>query len=756
MVLADKPEYKVIGTRPIRHDGADKVTGRAQYGADITLPGTLFGKVLRSPYAHARIIAIDTSKAEALPGVKAVITHKDFPAAPEGSIDLGEGAANLKELQDNVLASDKALYRGHPIAAVAATNIHIAEEAIGLIEVEWEVLPPVVNVRDAMRADAPLLDESRHTKSLAGLSEKPSNIAQHMQFKQGDVDAALAEADFIVEREFETVMVHQGYIEPHASSAMWSSDGRLTVYTSTQGSFAVRGAVAGVLLLPVAQVKVVPTEIGGGFGGKLVIYLEPLCALLSKKTAKPVKMWMTRTEVFESTGPTSGTYITIKAGAKNDGTITGVQAMLAYEAGAYAGSSVGAGMMCMLAPYDINNLVIDGYDVVVNKPKTAAYRAPGAPAAGFAFEQVVDEIAERTGVDPLRLRLQQTAREGTKMSTGAPFARIGHEECVEAALASPHYKTPLEGPNRGRGVASGFWMNVGLKSSVTASINPDGTVSLMEGSIDIGGTRSSIAMQLAETLGIRAEDVRPTVVDTDSVGYNDVTGGSRTTFASGYAAYEAANDLIVKMKARLADAWKVEASAIEYKNGTLSTSGDDAKTMSFKEFAAQMFKTGPAVVGVGSVQPRGVGSAYSTQICDVEVDPDTGKVTVLRYTVVQDAGTAIHPAYVEGQMQGGVAQGIGWALNEEYFYDDSGRMVNASYLDYRMPTALDLPLIETVIVEVPNPGHPFGVRGVGEVPIVPPLAAVANAVYRATGHRFTKLPINPARILEATLGLEAD
>jgi CO/xanthine dehydrogenase Mo-binding subunit len=756
MVLADKPAYNVIGTRPIRHDGVDKVTGRAQYGADVTLPGTLYGKVLRSPYAHARILAIDTSKAEALPGVKAVITAKDWPPAPEGSVDLGEGAANLKELQDNLLASDKVLYRGHPVAAVAAINNHIAEEAIGLIQVEWEVLPPVVNVRDAMRDDAPLLDENRRTRSLAGPSDKPTNIAAHNQFKQGDVEKAFAEADFIVEREFETTMVHQGYIEPHACSAMWNADGRLTIYTSTQGIFAVRGAVSGVLRLPVAQVKVVPTEIGGGFGGKLVVYLEPLAAMLSKKTGKPLKMAMNRTEVFESTGPTSGTYIKVKAGAKNDGTITGVEAMLAYEAGAYPGSSVGAGMMCMLAPYNIENLVIDGYDVVVNKPKTEAYRAPGAPAAGFAFEQIVDEIAERTGVDPLQLRLQQTAREGTKMSTGAPFPRIGHEECVQAALASPHYNTPLEGPNRGRGVASGFWMNVGLKSSATASINPDGTVSLAEGSVDIGGTRSSISMQLAETLGISAEDVRPFVADTDSVGYNDVTGGSRTTFASGWAAYEAANDLIAKMKERVAEIWKVDRNTVEYKDATLTTSADPEKKMTFKEFAAQMFRTGPAVVGVGSVQPRGVGSAYSTQICDVEVDPDTGKVTVLRYTVVQDAGTAIHPAYVEGQMQGGAAQGIGWALNEEYFYDDSGRMVNASYLDYRVPTALDLPEIETVIVEVPNPGHPYGVRGVGEVPIVPPLAAVANAVYRATGHRFTKLPINPGAILEATLGLEAD
>jgi CO/xanthine dehydrogenase Mo-binding subunit len=324
---------------------------------------------------------------------------------------------------------------------------------------------------------------------------------------------------------------------------------------------------------------------------------------------------------------------------------------------------------------------------------------------------------------------------------------------VQAALASPHYNTPLEGPNRGRGVSSGYWMNVGLKSSVSTSVNPDGTVSLVEGSTDIGGTRASIAMQLAETLGIAAEAVKPSVADTDSVGYNDVTGGSRTTFASGYAAYEAGLDIIRQLKERAAKIWETDADKVTYENGTLSLQGDDSKKMTFKEIAGQIMKTGAPIVGRATVAPTGVGGAFSTQICDVEVDPETGKVEILRYTVVQDAGTAVHPAYVEGQMQGAAAQGVGWALNEEYFYDDSGRMVNASYLDYRMPTALDLPMIETVIVEVPNPGHPYGVRGVGEVPIVPPLAAVANAIYRATGVRFRDLPISPKRILENTVGL---
>jgi xanthine dehydrogenase molybdenum-binding subunit len=752
-MVVETKKYNVIGTRPIRHDGADKVTGRAQYGADIRLTGMLHGRVLRSPLAHARIVSIDTSRAEALPGVRAVVTAQDLPAARDAVEDLGEGATNLKELSDNILAGDKVLYRGHPIAAVAATSPHIALEALGLIEVEYEPLPPVLDVRDAMREDAPLVNEKQHTKSLSGTSEKPSNIAAHIQFERGDIEKAFAEADQVVEREFTTTMVHQGYIEPHASTAFWNSDGHLTVWTSTQGAFPARSQIAEVLRLPVSRIKVVPTEIGGGFGGKIPIYLEPVAAVLSRKSGRPVKVQMDRTEVFEGTGPTSGTWMKVKMGATKDGTLAAAQVTLAYEAGAYPGSPVGAGARCILAPYNIENAKVDGYDVLVNKPKVAAYRAPGAPQAAFAGEQVVDELAEKLGIDPLQFRLKNASKEGSRHVDGSAFPPVGNEECLNAALNSPHWNSPLEGPNKGRGLASGFWFNVGLKSSVAASINPDGTVSLVEGSTDIGGTRASIAMQLAETLGIAAEDVKPSVADTDSVGYNDVTGGSRTTFASGYAAYEAGMDLRRQLVERAAQIWKVPAEEVVYEDGGVRSTADDSKKMSFKELAGQLHRTGAAIVGRASVAPRGVGGTFGTHIVDVEVDPETGKVEILRYTAIQDAGTAIHPAYVEGQMQGGAAQGVGYALNEEYYWDESGRMLNASFLDYRMPTTLDLPMIDTIIVEVPNPGHPYGVRGAGETPIVPPLAAVANAVYRATGVRFTQLPMSPRRIVEETLGL---
>jgi CO/xanthine dehydrogenase Mo-binding subunit len=398
---------------------------------------------------------------------------------------------------------------------------------------------------------------------------------------------------------------------------------------------------------------------------------------------------------------------------------------------------------------------VDGYDVVVNKPKTTAYRAPGAPNAAFASETVIDELAEKLGMDPLEIRRINGAKEGDRRVDGPTFPRIGYMETVHAALEHEHYATPLTGPNRGRGVASGFWFNVGFMSSVVINVNSDGTVNLVEGSTDIGGTRASIAMQAAETLGIPYEDVRPSVVSTDAVGYTDVTGGSRTTFATGYAAHDASLDVIAQMKERAAGRWASDETPVgpedvTYADGVFSCTKDAEQRLTFKEVAALMPRTGGPITGRATVQPRGVGGAFATHVVDVEVDPDTGKVTILRYTATQDVGTAIHPSYVEGQIQGGVVQGVGWALNEEFVYRDDGSMANSSFLDYRMPTSLDLPMIDTVLVEVPNPGHPYGVRGVGEVPIVPPLAAIANAVSRATGKRMTDLPMSPGYVLSKT------
>ena len=739
--------YRVIGTRPLRHDGADKVTGRAIYGADFQMAGLLHGAVLRSPHAHARIASIDTSKAKALAGVRAVVTAADLPQVADRMVDLGEGEMPLSYLKGNVLASGKVLYQGHAVAAVAAINQHVAEEAAALIEVKYAVLPSVLTAPEAMKDSAPILHTDLQMKEFGKPTGRVSNIADHFRFAMGEAAKGFEEATLIVEREFDTATVHQGYIEPHNATALWNTDGRVSIWCSTQGSFVVRDTTACILDLPVSRVKVTPTEIGGGFSGKIPVYLEPVAAILSKMTGRPVKIVMSRKDVFEGSGPTPGSHIRVKIGVNAEGRITAADATLAYEAGAYPGAMVGPGAMCVFASYDIENVTIDGYDVVVNKPSTAAYRAPGATNVAFATETVLDEIAEKLGVDPLDLRLQNAAKEGTRRADGPKYRKIGCVAVIEAMKASAHYNTPLSGPNRGRGVAIGYWFNIGLPSAVTISVNADGTVNLVEGSTDIGGTRTSIAMQAAEVLGIRAEDVCPTILDTDSVGFTGVTGGSRTTFATGWAAYEAAQDVVRQMKERAAKLWETNAEDVKAENGVYQGAGDDRFT--FAELAAKLGATGGPVVGRGAVNPKGAGGSFSGVIVDVEVDPETGKTTILRFTSVQDAGRAIHPSYVEGQMQGGSVQGIGWALNEEYYMSSEGSMMNSSLLDYRMPTSLDLPMIETIIVEVPNPAHPFGVRGVGEANIVPPPAAIANAIYRAAGVRMRRLPMNPPAVMQA-------
>ena len=759
MVLSNQ-EYKVVGTRPIRPDGADKVTGKARYAADTNLPGLLFGRVLRSPHAHARIKSIDTSKAAALPGVRAVVTSADIVEPTGRASELSEGAmVNYKFLSNNVLATDKALYKGHAIAAVCASNTHIAEQALKLIEVEYEVLPPVMNAKDAMKADAPLLHDRLASMTTATIRAggvlddndptKGSNLANKFEFQLGDLEKGFAEADFIVEKETSTVAVHQGYIEPQSGTAQWHEDGTLTVWSSSQGHFTVRDYTARLMGVPVSHVKAVPMEIGGGFGAKLTMYAEPIAAALARKAGAPVKVTMTRTEVFEATGPTSGTFITVKMGVTKDGRITAADAKMIFEAGAFPGSPVVGGAQCIMSAYDIPNGRIEGYDVVVNRPKTSAYRAPGSPAAAFCIETVIDELAEKIGMDPVDFRLLNSAKEGTRRVTGPTMPLVGFIETLEAVKNHPHYSAPKDGKHRGRGVATGFWGNNTGPSSAVATVNPDGTVNLAEGSPDIGGTRSSVSLQLAEVLGIPVEDVHPQVVDTDSIGFTSNTGGSSVTFKTGFAAYTAAQHIKQQLIERAAKRWDVSTDDVEYTDGVAQHKSDPELKLTFKQIAAIQVPTGGPIVGSAGVNPPGAGPALAAHVVDVEVDVDTGKVEIVRYTAFQDVGKAIHPSYVEGQIQGGVVQGIGWALNEEYFINDNGHMVNSSFLDYRMPVSLDLPMIDTVIVEIANPNHPFGVRGVGEVCICPPMAAISNAIYDAIGTRINELPMKPGTILEA-------
>ena len=759
MVLSNQ-EFNSVGKSPIRHDGADKVTGRAKYGADTNMAGMLYGKILRSPHAHAVIKSVDASEAEALPGVYAVVTSADWPETSMKLTDLAEGSIhNLGFLSMNILARGKALYKGHPIAAVAAVSPHVAEEAMAKIKVEYEVLKPVLTAEEGMKADAPILhDRLAAVTSPAlrpgGLLEDDAesmqtNISNRFEFSLGDVEQGFKDADIIVEKETTTQAVHQGYIEPQACVAHWQTDGNVTVWSSSQGQFTVRDQTARFLGIPVSRVKAIPMEIGGGFGAKGITYVEPVAALLSRKSGRPVKIQLTRTEVFEGTGPTSGTQIKVKLGATKDGRLIAAEAELIYEAGAFPGSPVTAGIQCMMGQYDIPNAHLKALDVVINRPKAAAYRAPGAPASAFCMETAMDELAEKLGMDPLEFRLMNSGKEGSRRVTGPATPLVGYIETLQAAKDHQHYNTKLDGKLRGRGVASGFWGNNSGPASAVAVVNSDGTVSLTEGSPDIGGSRVALAMQFAEVLDIPVEDVKPQVGDTDSIGFTSNTGGSSVTFKTGWACYNAAQSVKQQMVERAAKIWEIPSDDVEYKEAVLQHKSDPELKLTFKQIAARMIPTGGPIVGSAGVNPPGPGPSIGVHIVDVEVDTETGKVEILRYTAVQDAGKAIHPAYVEGQIQGGVVQGIGWALNEEYVYNDSGVMLNSSFLDYRMPTSLDLPMIDTVIVEIANPNHPYGVRGVGEVPIVPPMAAISNAIYDAIGVRMVDLPMSPDKVLEA-------
>ncbi len=747
---ADEAKFKQIGSRPIRHDGLDKVTGRARFGADYALPGMLQGVFVRSPHAHARILSIDTSKAEKIPGVRAIITAADFPNVPMDWIGAGSHGVDFGANSRTILAREKVLFHGHAYAAVAATSVEIAREASELIEVEWEVLKPVLSVAEALAPDAPILHEGQETLGAGPKPDHDNNITNQIVFEGGDIEAGFSQADVIVEGEFETPMVHQGYIEPHACLANTREDGTCEIWTSTQGPFGVKSEVAMITGTEPTKIKVTPTEIGGGFGGKIPVYLEPAAVVLSRKAGRPVKMTMTREEVFRATGPTSGSRMWARIGAKADGTLVAAETRLEFEAGAFRGSPVGAAAMTVFTPYKVPNFKIFGLEVVVNKPRVAAYRAPGAPIAAFAAESLMDDLARKLDRDPIDLRLQNAVAEGDRAKYGPSFGPIGFKQTLEAARNHPHYKAPL-GENQGRGVAAGFWFNAGMQSSATVSVNDDGSAVVRTGNPDIGGSRASMALMCAEELGIDVTRVRPIVGDTDSVGYCDGTGGSRVTYATGMAVIEATRQVVDHLRARAATIWNIELDAVEWQDGNaVAINGSAEKgSLSIEEIARQMRMTGGPVVASASVNPPAAGPGFGVHLCDVEVDPETGVTRVLRYTVAQDAGKAIHPTYVEGQFQGGAAQGIGWALNEEYLWDADGKVENAGFLDYRIPVASDLPMIDTVIVEVPNPLHPYGVRGVGETPIVPPLATVANAVRDATGVRFHALPMSPPRVLEA-------
>jgi len=742
---------KVVGTSPVRPDGVPKVTGQAQYGADYSLPGMLWAKILRSPHAHARILSVDTSKALALPGVKGIILGSDFPEHPFDYVGPERVAQNYWHMTRNIMAREKALFEGHAIAAVAATTAAIAAEAVSLIEVQYEVLPHCIDVEDAMKPDAPLLFEDMITRGVEPAPTKPSNISKRLEFSTGDIAAGFASADEVVEMSFKTAAVHQGYIEPHSCLARYGADGQCELWSASQGHFVVRAYTAKLVGMEIGNLLVHPAEIGGGFGGKTVVYVEPMAVLLSRKTGLPVKIMMGREDVFKSTGPTSGSSMTVKIGVKKDGTIVAAEGLFKFQAGAFPGSPVMNATMCAFAPYIIPNVKSVGFDVVSNRPKSAAYRAPGSPISAFAVESVLDVLAKKIGMDPLKMRLKNAVKAGSPTAWGPKHSHDGYAETIQALLDHPQYNKPL-GKNQGRGVASGFWFNGGGESTASVHINEDGTVVIATGSMDVGGSRASMALMAAETLGVPYESVRSTVADTASIGYNHVTGGSRVTYATGIAVVEACNKVIEDLRLRASLMWDTDIKNVVWSDGyakPVDPSVGNFEPLSLKAIAAKRGVTGGPIGYEASTNAGGQAPGFSTQFVDVEVDPETGHVKILQFVAAQDVGRAIHRDYCAGQIVGGVVQGIGWALNEEYIYDSKGRLSNAGFLDYRIPVASDLPMIEAILVEVPNPSHPFGVKGVGEANIVPPMAAIANAIENAVGRRMTELPMSPPRVLAA-------
>jgi CO/xanthine dehydrogenase Mo-binding subunit len=754
---AESREYRVIGKPAVRPDATGKVTGQAVYTDDIQLPRMLHAKVLGSPHAHARIKSIDTSKARMHPGVEAVVTAAELP-------DYKLNESNRRGV---IFPKEEVLFQGQPLAAVLASDPHVAEEAVALISVDYELLTPVVDPVEAMKDGSPLVrsplgdvdrsEERGHVTLSVEEKEsegKPSNIASEMNFKRGDLEAGFAQADSIVEHTWRSAWVHQSYMEPHATIADYDASGELTTWTSTQAPFFIRDELAQTLGIPENRIRVVAPEMGGGFGGKIYLY-ELLTAALAMIVRRPVKYIMNRREDMLAATPAPFAEVQLKTGMKKDGTLVALQAQLVYDSGAFPGAPMLPGCLLVGGYYNCENLDIQGYEVLTNKASAGALRAPGAHNATFAIESHMDMMAKDLGLDPLEVRLKNAVSEGDLLPSGQPYPRIGLRECLEAIAESDVWKRRKEAagqPNRGIALAVGGWMGGLQPASAIVCLNADGTINVTVGSSDISGTNTSFQQIAAEIFNVPLEQVSVETGDTKTAPYAGMSAGSKTTYTVGRAVVLAAEDAKRQMLEIAAQRMEAAPEDLEMVDGEVRVKGADDKSVTFARLGKWTTNFGayyPAVVGRGAITARKSAPGFTAQAADVEVDPDTGEVTVLGFAVAQDAGFAINPTSVEGQMQGGVSQGLGIALSEEMIFDDDGRLANPNLLDYRLMTTRDLPPIETIIVEVPSEEGPFGARIVGEPSIVAGLAAVGNAIAEATGTRVYEAPFTPERVLRA-------
>jgi CO/xanthine dehydrogenase Mo-binding subunit len=738
-------EYAVIGKGITRIDGAVRVTGKAVFGDDVRLPGLLHGKVLRSPHAHARLVRLDTSKAERLPGVKAVITAKDAPDTPSGGI-----------IKDRwIFARDKVRYMGEPIAAVAATDAFIAEEALRLIEVEYEVLPAVIDPRQAAENPPALVHEGWESYRAPATLVRRGNLVNYAEVKVGDVERGFQESDLVFEGRYEVAMAHQGYIEPHVSMAKVDPDGKINVWTTTQGQFTIRNYLAEALQVSHSRIRLIGTEIGGGFGGKNTLVLEPPAVILSRKTGRPIKMIMDREEDFLSTTPRRPAIIELKTGVKRDGTLVARHAKFWFGTGAYAtgGFDFAANVAPRLSgPYRIPNLLVQGHVTYTNQPPCAAFRAPGSPQIVFAYESHMDEIARGLNLDVIEFRKKNALKKGDPTTIGPTAESADLVAMLDRAAQESGWYTKPKGKNRGRGIGCAFWTSGGMPGSNAVKLNEDGSVSVMTGSVDVTGTHTTLAQIVAEEMGIGIERIQVTTGDTDSAPVAPISAGSNIARSMGYTVKKATEALKQQLLETAADVLEANVNDLDAKDGRVFVKGSPEKGMTLRELYTRSAtqKGGPPLASFSSKNlPPTVN--YVLQVAEVEVDPETGEVKVLDLTALQDVGFALNPMSVQGQIEGGVVQGLGYALSEEMKFDATGKLTNPHLLDYKLPSILDVPRVKPVLIEEPivNGPSPYGAKGVGEPPIVPTAAAVANAIYDAIGVRVTSLPLTAEKVLKA-------
>ena len=744
--------HQVVGKRLPRVDAKERVTGQAIYPADLSLPGMVHAKLLRSPHAHARIRSIDVAQAQALKGVLAIVTAADFPELPVGAtIPMGETGYDMWMIAAINLARGKVHWVGQPVAGVAAVDGHVAEAALALIEVEYEPLPAVLDIAAALTPEAPVLHEHVFTKGVEPRPRAPSNVCSRTVIARGHAARALEGAAAKQRIRVEVDTAHQGYLEPQVVVAQVDANGFATVWASTQGQFTAELMIARMLGMPQSRLKVVPLEIGGGFGGKIAIHGEAVAVRLAQKCGRPVKLTFTREEVLQGgSGPPAGARIDVAVGADHEGRLVAIEGTYCMDAGGLPGLSPSLLMQASAALYQTPNLNLQGYDVVTNKPRTEAYRGPGGIQAAFAMEQAMDALCQRLNLDALEFRKRNAAVTGSTMPIGTPFPSIGLTTILQRVGEHPCWTDPLTKGRwpRGRGLALGYWRGTSMTSAGHITIAGDGRPMVTMGAIDLSGTRTTMAQVVAEEFDLPIGDIHISTGDTKSVGYSDGAAGSRVARTMTAALVEASRDALAQLSRRAAEKLQCRTEDLGYARGVFRSHQVGGPAISLAELM-QATLTDGAVVGRGVSTKLPLGVEIGAHVCDVEVDTATGRVTVLRYTAFQDVGLALNPAAVEGQIEGSVVQGLGWALTEGFDYGPDGRLRNASLLDYRMPTALDVPVIECVIVETPVPNVPYGVRGVGEVPIVPPAACVANAIARATGVRLTRMPMTPERVLRA-------